>query len=198
MMKILRFAAITVVVTFISGCAGFQSNKLPPLEEYKLDIGNNEKTILFASVEAKGSSILANSSQFGAVQEREIKDYIVETGCCVLTDGTNEPDVIIRIKSVNHTNAAALIPAFITGFTLYTVPSWITEKVDFNVDVEGADGRTKNYDMQDSAVFVQWLPMIFAYPFQGGPVATREKLMERVSKNLVKNLHDDGFITVKE
>lgn len=194
-MRTLKILIPLFIALFISGCAGFQSNKLPPLDDYEINVSESDKSSLFFSIRnVEGSSIILSEQAFRTVWGSEIKDYIIATGCCVLTDDSSKADASVYIDAVNHANASVMIPAFITGASLWTIPSWVTQKADLEVSIENRDGRIQNYDIQDSAVYVQWLPMIFAYPFQGGPINARQELLERVSRNIVKNLYDDGFL----
>jgi hypothetical protein len=93
----------------------------------------------------------------------------------------------------DHSDMSALIPAFITGLSLYLIPSWVTEKVDLRVTAELND-KQYDYELNDSVKLVQWLPMIFAFPFTGTQAKNSEELMANTYNNLILQLSNDQFL----
>ncbi len=58
-----------------------------------------------------------------------------------------------------------MVPAIITGLSFYTIPSWATENYEVVANVTKGT-RAKEYRIEDSAKIVQWLPMVFVFPFK--------------------------------
>ena len=93
--------------------------------------------------------MLTESAQFASVNE-----------------APNGGDVHIDAHLHNYGNPAAMIPAFITGFSLFTIPSWATDQWRLTAGVGQPGGDQRSYTLEDADVLVQWLPMILATPFK--------------------------------
>ena len=86
---------------------------------------------------------------------------------------------------------AAVIPAFITGLTLFVIPSWATSHVHIAADVK-AKNSNNSYELRDSMVMVQWLPMIFAMPFTGTPIKIEKEVGENTYRSLILKMKNNG------
>ncbi|HET8802209.1 MAG TPA: hypothetical protein VFN01_13630 [Marinobacter sp.] len=186
---------LLAVLMFVTGCAGFQSNNLPQLSESDLDFENvDDKLVVFSKFTVDSSSALLDKDIAASYQKKKFDEALVDSGCCEISDDSSESNLVLSITSTDHSNPAAVIPAFITGLSLYTIPSWVTETRDLEIEVDNRKGRTKTYNLKDSFVLVQWLPMMFAFPFEGGPIANGEELTRNVVRNFVVKLEQDDFL----
>jgi hypothetical protein len=103
-----------------------------------------------------------------------------------------EADVKLDVSITNTANAGALIFAFITGASFYTIPSWATDRFDVVAKVSGRDGASRAYTLADQTTLVQWLPMIFFLPtnnFSAVP-ETRRNLY----RSLLAQMQRDGLL----
>lgn len=98
--------------------------------------------------------------------EKEIKDSV----CCGIVEDPTEASFVIDGTAIDHSNTAVLVPALITGLSLYTIPSWVTQTIDIKINAKSGE-KTNSYQLNDSFTLVQWFSMLFAFPFTGGPVA---------------------------
>jgi len=181
---------------FISGCAGFQAKKLPLVNAKEISLTKSPKTKVFSrwTFVSDGSSISENVKvATAAIQKTEFEKAIKDTGCCEIVDNTSDAALIVEGTSYDESNPAAMIPAIITGLSLYTIPSWVTQ--EFHIKVTSTAGsKTNQYELRDSFTLVQWLPMAFAFPFQGGPIKNGEELQSNTFRNLVVNMKNDGYL----
>jgi uncharacterized protein YecA (UPF0149 family) len=69
----------------------------------------------------------------------------------------------------------------------------VTGTIDLNVKAESGN-LTKSYKLDDSFTLVQWLPMLFAYPFTGGAASTRDEMYENTYKHLLVQLKNDELL----
>ncbi|MEQ5836703.1 hypothetical protein [Marinobacter sp. NFXS9] len=191
--------ALVTLVSLLTGCAGFQSNNLPTLSESDMDfVTKEDKMVVFSKFEVDTSSAIVDKDVAASIQKKKFDEALVNTGCCEVSDDSSKANLMLSVKSIDHSDSAALIPAFITGLSLYTIPSWVTETRDLEVQVNDKMGKTETYRLKDSFVLVQWLPMIFAYPFKGGPLANSEDLTQNVVRHLVVDMEKDDFLTVPQ
>lgn len=115
------------------------------------------------------------------------------TECCVVTTDETDSDLQVRVIATRYENPAALIPAVITGISLYTIPSFATVTYTFEVSVANKQNKQSSYKIEDSWALVQWLPMMFARPF-AAPSDADESVIRNMYKHLLHKLHEDGFI----
>jgi hypothetical protein len=176
-----------------SGCASFKANNLPSVSASNYQLSVPEKTKVFSRWSFDTTSSLVNKDAAAAIHKSFFEQAITESGCCDIVEGPTEASLIIDGIVKDHSSSAVLIPAFITGFSLYTIPSWVTETVDLKVSAN-AGSKKNDYELNDSFKLVQWLPMIFAFPFTGGPTENSKELKTNTYKNLVIQLRNDNFL----
>ena len=194
-----KFFALLIAVTLLSGCAGFQSNNLPNLSESDMDfVKQDNKMVVFSRFKVDSTSVILDRDIAASYQKKKFDEALVNSGCCEISDDSANSDLVLSVKSTDHSNPAAVIPAILTGASPYTIPSWVTETRDFEVQVDNKQGKTETYELKDSFVLVQWLPMMFAFPFQGGPIANGEDLTQNIVRNLLLQMERDDFLKASQ
>lgn len=172
------------------------SNNLKTIPKSDIAFNSNVKTKVysqwtFESVNSQPSETIKVAS--AAISKKAFEDALKESNCCVIVDSRNEADVIVDGKAFGENNAAAMIPAFITGLSLYTIPSWVTGKIHIQTKIS-TGSTTKEYDLADSIKMYQWLPLIFVVPFKGNAITTAKEVDANTYRNLVNNMKVDGFL----
>lgn len=191
-----RVVVIALFTLMMSGCAGFKANNLPVVAPSELTFDSGHKTKVFSrwSLETKSTLVNEQMKAAGAaVHKKYFEDAINNSGCCVLVEGPTEAEVIVDGKAIAENNPAAMIPAVITGLSLFTIPSWVTATNHIKVEAKKA-GQAKTYDLKDSMTMVQWLPMIVAMPFRESPLKAGKALDENVHSNLLVGMKEDGIL----
>lgn len=188
-----------VLVTSISvsaGCVAIPANNLKTIPKSQITFNSSAKTKVysqwtFESLNSQPSESIKVAS--AAISKKGFEDAIKESNCCVIVDSRNEADVIVDGKAFGENNAAAMIPAFITGLSLYTIPSWVTAKIHLQTKVS-AGSVTKEYDLTDSIKMYQWLPLIVVAPFKGNAINAAKEVDANTYRNIVNNMKVDGFL----
>lgn len=184
----------TMAIT--SGCAGFKANNLPVVSATDLQSNVAVKTKIYSRWTLQSDSALMNDNvkvAAAAINKKMFDQVINQSGCCEIVESAKDADVVVDGVNINENNATALLPAFITGFSLYTIPSWVTSKVHITAQAKRGE-ISKSYDLQDSMKMVQWLPMIFVLPVKGNPIKMEQEVSENTYKTLVVKLKADGLI----
>lgn len=180
----------------MSGCVAFRANNLAEVSPNDLQFAAANKTKVFSRWSVESNSTMVNDQMKAAgaaIHKKYFDDAISATNCCVIVEGPAEADVVVDGKAFNENSPAAILPAFITGFSLFTIPSWATAKVHIAAQVKSA-GATRAYDLQDSMTMVQWLPMIFAMPFVDNPMKAGKLVDENTYRTLVLRMKTDGLL----
>jgi|TARA_B110000238_G_C15961374_1_gene367541 hypothetical protein len=194
MIKILT----VVLVLAISGCAVFDGGQVPKttLTAYE-DNGHSKPSVSYSSIAMGGlSSVKEMPEAAQSVIEGELLSVLESSEYFGRISKKDESaDININMTLTNSGNPAAMIPAFITGFSLYTIPSWATDNFDLVAKVERKDGLKKEYILADSTTIVQWLPMIFVFPAKNFSVVP--DVRKNMYKKVLSDMKEDGFFDNK-
>lgn len=103
-------------------------------------------------------------------------------------------DVKVNLHLLNHGNAAlAMTSGFISGYTFMLVPGFGTDQYKLTASVRTSSGKSRNYELNESATTVFWLPFIVATPFKS-PSSVIPKVQENMYRNLFSRMEADGLL----
>lgn len=105
----------------------------------------------------------------------------------------DQGDIDVQARLVNSGSPAALFPAFLTGLSLYTIPSWVTDKYCITAKVTTRDKKEYRYELVDSMTTVQWLPLIVVAPFKN-MIKVSKNVRENMWKNLIVRMEKEGVL----
>jgi hypothetical protein len=187
--------AVVLIIT-ISGCAVFDGGQVPQttLSQY-VDDGMPKPTLSYTAQALGGLATpkeLPEATQH--IIEGELLSVLESSGYFARISKHDEAaDISVQVRLTNTGNPAAMIPAVITGLSLYAIPSWATDNYEVNARAERRDGLTKDYVLKDSATLVQWLPMIFVFPAKNFSVIP--DVRKNMYRKLLSDMQDDGFFS---
>jgi len=189
--------ALVILCLFLTGCASFQKNRLP--DTGQLPPLNDKAQALTASYQFTSGLHLNIGSRHDLplkaqqILEKEFVDTLKESG--YFTDLTPENGYInIKVDILNYgSGIAASISGAISGATLLTIPGWATDNYKVTAQVTMADGKNKDYVLDDAMVTVFWLPMIVATPFKG-PSKVSTNVRKNIYRTLILKMQQDGLL----
>lgn len=192
-MKKFSFFAVAGMLVVLQGCAGFNANNIDKVSADQLRTASAKKVKVFSRWDFKTDS---SNAQLNAVKaasyKKRFEDVLAAADCCAIEVDPSEADLIVDGAAHDENSAAAIIPAFITGFSLYTIPSWVT--INFHVTANAQKGAVKrSYDVSDSMTMVQWLPMVLAFPF-ANPFPMEKELEDNAIRNLILKMKQDALL----
>jgi hypothetical protein len=194
-----RAALIVLMVVFFSGCAVFKGEKVPETVLPKLDGANTTKPSISYDITSmsgivkvdKSADIVQNIIAGELLNALEESNYFSR-----IAKNDKDADVNLSVVMTNSGSPAAFVGAVITGLSLYTIPSWATDNFDLQAKAGNKAGMQKEYTLSDSTTLVQWLPMMFVFPFKHlGQVPEVRKNMYR---HLLLQMKNDGLLTLKK
>ena len=196
MNRIGRILTILTACSLFMGCASFTRNNLPNVGVLLPPAPDAEKpaaTFEFSSeVDMMGKRSHPENAR--SMLEAELVEVLHESGYFATLDkGSDGKDLSVNVHLVNSGNPAALVPAMITGFSLYTIPSWVTDTFNIVCTIKAADGKEYEYTLEDSITSAQWLPMIFAFPFNM-PNKVGVEVRKNIYRNLIMRMQEDGLL----
>jgi hypothetical protein len=182
--------SLGLMLLIIQGCASFPGNTLPQVNSFpQLNEVEKKKAVTYALATETDLFGKSNNPLSRSIAENELADAIRESGYFTTWGSGINGDVVIDAKFVNSGNPVAMIPAFITGLTLYIVPSWATDTFTLTAKVKTQDGKEHSYELEDTSTLVQWLPMIFV---PGNPIDVPLSVRKNIWKNLILKMRQDG------
>jgi len=116
--------ALLLVLTMATGCAGFQANNLPHITDSEMDyVKKTEKVVVFSKFKVDSTSAILDRDIAASYQKKKFDEALLNSGCCEITDDSGESNLMLSVKSTDHSNPAVVIPAVPTGLSLYVIPS---------------------------------------------------------------------------
>lgn len=166
MKEIRIFAAVLILL--LAGCARFQGNEIAMANTPGSFEGKPIRVTytIEGNVENKDEELLKSTMNKYGLQ--------LEWGHA-RNDGVAHMDINLSFRR----NGAAVVPALITGLTLYVIPSWQTQNYELQANLTDGKSIAYDYRSKDHTTLVQWLPMIFAFPF-AMPFTAEDKVIERM------------------
>lgn len=182
--------SLGLILLIIQGCASFPGNKLQQVSSFpQLNEVEKQKAVTYALATETDLFGKSHNPLSRSIAENELADVIRESGYFTTWGSGINGEVVIDAKFVNSGNPVAMIPAFITGLTLYIVPSWATDTFTLTAKVKTQDGKEHSYELEDTSTLVQWLPMIFV---PGNPIEVPLSVRKNIWKNLILKMRQDG------
>ncbi len=182
---------------FATGCAMFPGNRIPPAGPYKpLPEGSTKSRAVYSfSAGADFMGAIEQEGEGRVFLQSEFTDVFYQSGYFDTLSSGGDGDMVIRARLVDSATPLAMCPAFLTGLSLYLIPSWVTDVYDVTVTVVPRDGKERFYQYTDSVKFVQWLPMMFAFPTHD-PVSVSKDVRVNLWKTVVIKMRDDGLFSI--
>lgn len=191
MFRKISILLLITVISFLVNCASFRENNLPIAQDSDYKIVKNEKVKIFSRWTYNSTN--PDAVLWAAAHKSWFDKAILESGCCTLVEGPKEANIVVDGNAYDHTNNWRVIPLILSSSTLTILPYWQTITVDIKVTANKGN-KQSNYALKDSYTMVQWLPMIFVFPFTGTPNKNRDELFLNTYQNLVIQMKKDGTL----
>jgi len=186
-----------VLLVFLSNCIFVKKNNVPAIHDDRLKTSSTKKSKIFLDWNYS-TNISLNQNQDAIEKTKYIhnklfSDVINESGCCDIVYKRDEADIIVNGGFYDESSNAGIYFAYLTGFSLYTIPSWININMKVKANVKKGN-VTKEYVLKDSMFMAQWLPFILAMPFNGNPIKKETEVNKNLYKNLLIGMENDKII----
>ncbi|EMY62947.1 hypothetical protein [Leptospira terpstrae] len=178
-------------LSLISYCGSFRENNIPTVKESEYKSDKTEKIKVFSRWTY--NSTAPDAIPRSDVHKRWFEKAILDSGCCIIVDKPTEATLVIDGAAFDRSHPLRIVPLFINIFTAMAIPYWATTTVDIQVAVNKGNKKYE-YQLKDSFTMVQWLPMVFVFPFTGGPIKHRDELYINTYQALVVKIKKDGLL----
>lgn len=185
---------------FAMGCAGFKKNMLPEIGPLPpLPAETVKPTVTYSYTSSVDMFTKNESLEFMRKKmAEEFATVLRESGYFAsVSEAVSGGEVHIQTHLLNSGNPAAIIPAFITGYSLFVIPSWATDKWTVTAKVTTSDNQEYSYTLDDANVIFSWLPAIILTPFMH-PIEVTGEVRKNMYKNLITQMQRDGVLPKSE
>lgn len=197
--NIQRLALILALSITISGCAGFAGKRLPEVTSQSVQAPAAATKAPFAFTYQFGKANFGDNLENTTVNAVDLNSDYVKVFLESLRqsghfdEAKTHANLKIDVRLIEVANPNAIIGAMITGFSIYTIPSWMTIEQHFLVKVTHK-GKVFNYTLVDEMTFVQWLPMALLFPFNNPFKGVPQAIQENAWNNLITKMKADGIV----
>jgi len=140
MKKLLKPITLFILLTSLASCVSVRSDKYSAIKPEELKVSSIKKAKIF--IDWGFSSSFFGQTERGAIdklksdQKRILSDVIKESDCCEIVNEKEEASIFISGAFHNESSNTGMVFAMITGFSLYTIPSWINIKMRISAKAE--------------------------------------------------------------
>ena len=179
-----------------SGCASFSRKRLPVIDAFPPVAVDADKPSLAYQFDAEVHLFGEKDAPPNMKQIWESEMFEVLQECDYFSSieaSADGKELCLKVLMVDSGTPAVIVPAVITGLSLYTIPSWATDQFAVNASVRTLDGEEHEYQLEDAGTMVQWLPMIFATPFIP-PMKVYPEIRKNIFRNLILEMQRDDLL----
>jgi hypothetical protein len=190
------FPLILALSALATSCATFPSNELTKLPAQPVQA--SKKVSLSYQMAGSTELLQGKPADMSAKQkgnaEMTFLSAAQNSGRFSSVSAVGKGDVKVNFHLLNHGNAAlAMTSGFISGYTLMIVPGFGTDQYKLTASVRTSSGKSRNYELNDSATTVFWLPFIVVTPFKS-PSTVIPKVHENMYRTLFSRMEADGLL----
>jgi len=179
--NIVLFFVSVGMLYFLAGCASFREGNVPRARSSSQKAVGQGKTI---SVEVYGAAILngkiyqAHPKTMKSWRRQTVKAYEDSGLFSAILGGPAEADLEAEVMIVDKADPNAFF-AFITGLTLYVIPSKATDEYTLQTTIRDREGKTVGaFEMSETVSLWQQVLLILAMPFNWPSSVAKEALYD--------------------
>ncbi|GBF43505.1 hypothetical protein LPTSP2_28060 [Leptospira ellinghausenii] len=178
-------------LNLISYCASFRENNISMVKDSDYKANKAEKIKVFRKwkYQSNGPDAIPRAD----FHKSWFDKAMVDSGCCIIVEKPTEATLVVDGIAANHIHPMRDFFNLLSVATATVLPYWATTNVDIQVTVMKGN-KKHEYKLKDSFTMVQWLPMIFVFPFTGTPIKNRDELYLNTYQELVVQMKKDGVI----
>jgi hypothetical protein len=189
----ISMVSLALMITF-SGCAAFRAGntpRYPSVPEAGMAKRKSVKVNFFGTVIVNNEIYQAPHGATEAWREQTVKAYEESDLFLEVKDKANESDLHAEVLVVLKKDPNAFF-AFITGLTLYLIPSKATDEFTVKTMITDRDGTTLGtFERRETVTLWQHLLMVLAMPFNWRSSVTREVLHD-LNRATIEDAHAEG------
>lgn len=202
MFKLIKVVSIIFAFTIMNGCAFFSGGQVPQTKFKSAGSESLYKPKISYSFNAVRKKI--DTEEVDKISDKAknkskslLHKALVESGYfSEVIEEQADSDIFLDVTITDSYNPAALIAAAITGYSMYTIPSWATNRFEVKASASNKGGIEKIYTLNDTATLVQWAPMVFLFPFNNMSVI--DETQSNMYRNIIVQMNNDVVVSTEK
>lgn len=198
-MKVRKWSVLFVsfsLLLFITACAAFREGNVPHGPWYSGTPTAKEKSIslgVYGAAILDGKIYQAHPKTMKNWRRQTIKAYEDSGIFSVVKEGTDEADLEAEIMIVDRADPNTFF-AFITGLTLYVIPSKATDEFTVQTTIRDREGKTVGaFEKSETVSLWQQLLLILAMPFNWPSSVAKEALYD-LNRATISEAYAQGIL----
>lgn len=188
-MKKLSIVSLIIISLnlFLSGCLSVRSNHAE-IQTAAKGIENKEKTKVQYQIHVHANTDLARKGKLAKEEYHQLLKLTEESDCCIVVSENTPSDLKVDLH-INHRRASiGVFPLILSIASLYTIPTWQTYNVEYEMTITDSSGRVRSRSFNDSYKIYRWLPLIVAAPFFDTRSEVIDSIINDQNKMVLSNL----------
>lgn len=190
----LRLLSFFIFLSFLSGCASFRADQLPPITSWPPELTENKKTIsLIIAGEAlmKGKHQEVNINMLSKWCEHTVKAYQDSGLFSSVSTGIIDSDIRAEIRIIDQGEGSAGL-AFLSGFTFFIIPAYAYDQLSVITTLTDKDGNILGqYSKSEKVTFWMHLFLIFVMPFNS-PFSVAGEVLYDLNRATINEAHQNA------
>jgi hypothetical protein len=167
-MKNLYSILLTSCLLALSGCISYSENQLSSVKQWPMAASSQPKPTAYLKVDSQ--YLLNDNAQAGGFNQAALEKLILQTYqesglFSRVTTAQQTSDLYITVHVSNH-ERASMASAFLTGLTLYIIPSTASNELSMQTEFRDGSGELLG-SVEKRETITTWMQLllIFALPF---------------------------------
>lgn len=170
-----------VLLPLFAGCASFRAGNVPHFSSLPPTARVERKSIslkVYGAVILNGKIYQCHPTAMKKWRKQTIRAYEDSGLFSEVKEDANELDLYAEVVIVDRGDTNAFL-AFITGLTLYLIPSKATDEFTLKTTIKDKDGNILGaYEKSETVTLWQHLLLVFALPFNWPASVAKEALYD--------------------
>jgi len=193
--EILKLSLIFIFLLLFS-CITIENKEFKEITVDEIKVYPKNKIKVFIDWDYKSLSSLNFNNLIVNAHKNAIKDVVNESGCCEIIDDINDMDFVIRGYFFDKSDPNALRVAFLTGISLYIIPTWINSESLLEAKIfNRKNSLIESYQASGSVKVIQWLPLLMAMPFKENSIKQHAKSKKNLYRELMIKIKNSNIFS---
>ena len=177
----------------LSGCVTYSDNQLAPVGQWPLAASAQPKPAVHLRIDSQyllNDAPQAGGFNQGALEKRIVQVYQDSGLFSRVTTSQQSADLYITVQVSNH-ERASMAAAFLTGLTLYILPSSASNELSMQTEFRDSQGELRG-SVNKHETLTTWMQLllIFALPFS----ESTDNVLTRLSQSSLEQARQQSLI----
>ena len=180
---------LLLLIFVVSGCTTFREKNVKFLEDIPSTTSPHSIALYYTSCRKGSFDFAIQSDCLGGDISKHLTRQLQKTNLFEeIEPNLKNADYNLYVETFTQ-EQGSYVAAIITGFSLYTIPSWVREEVVISAKIENTKtGKSKKFAFNDSMLMIQWILLAPLSPFMT-PFAQEHYMVRDLSRRIALEVY---------